>query len=149
MKKVLEYAGLGLFLIAVIAIGNSVSTNDNLQSLGGGGAEARVNNLGSTFLSSNATSTSGDPRQQGLTILARNVDRNYAKICTTSNDIIYLSFTTTTQAHNAAQGEGMPISVTAGYSNCFVLDPSDMYLGIVYATSSDAGTADVITFIED
>ena len=146
MKK-FKKAIITIILLLVGGGGAYVAT-ENID-FGGGGQEARVNNLGSSMLSSSATTTSGDNRQQGLIVLERNVDRNYAKICTTSTDTIYLSFTTTTQTHTAAQAEGMPISVTAGYSNCFVLDPSDMYLGIVYATTSDGTTADVITFIED
>lgn len=146
MKKVLQYVGVAIFGIAIVAVGNNISTPE--LDLGRGATEARVNNLGSSLTSSTATSTSADTRQQGLTILERNTDRRYAKICTTSSDVIYLSFTTTTQPHTAAQGEGVPISVTAGYSNCFEILPPNMYEGIVYATTSDGATADVITFVE-
>jgi len=76
------------------------------------------------------------------TIMARNRDLQWAAICATTTDIVWINGTSSTSS--LALGKGFPISATtSNYSNCYFIGPDNLYQGEIKGFCANTTTVSV------
>jgi len=111
---------IGVVLIALLVF-NYINPSgklgqSGLENIYSGGATN-----GSTTLNTNVATQ----------ILARNVNRKYAAICTDSAGLVYVHETDSTSTGVTTQ-TGYPIAGNTTSTHCYIIDGNHLYLGAVY-----------------
>ncbi len=123
-----------LVIILLIVLGVIFRNNSNF----GGGL-----NVLPTGYSSGSTNSSTTFGVSATSILARNVDRQWAKICNDSLGIVWIYETAT--ATGVVVNMGTPIASSTAYEHCYTIDTNHPYTGQVYGIGS---TTTTIKYIE-
>ena len=127
-KIILVIIGIVIALFVI----NSLSDDIKLGVIGGRDTYSG----GVTNASSTVTTTASS-------ILSRNVDRIYAKICNAGSGIVYIHEIATTTG--VTTNTGFPIASSTVYEHCYTIDNNHHYIGQVYGI---ANVTTSITYIE-
>ena len=132
LKKILIGVAIGvvgMYILGLFLVG------DNTTRMGSAGSP--------NLYSGESTNSSTTVGVGATSVLSRNVNRQWAKICNDGEGIVWLYETATDTG--VILNLGLPIASSTAYEHCYTIDPLHAYQGQVY------GIADVtttVTFIE-
>ena len=133
MNKVISF-----LIDVVIVVGIVFLSVQFMPKVGNFGGVSSGDNIFSGGITMSTTSIPNYPATN--LILARNVNRQYAKICNETVSTLRLQLSSSV---NPNQEIGIPLYASSSPFNCYEIDSNNLYIGALYGLASVTSTVSI------